>query len=134
MGLTFAELALESRHQRARGQPEQERQQQSKTKRMMAERAGTRIYSHLSAFSWERQPLRQLKNRTLSNHSALLASSLEMIGCQPASVFLQLLIQPVTTEVEEVMIFAGITVGRGRIVLALKPAALQPGLVVPDVD
>ena len=32
------------------------------------------------------------------------------------------------------MIFAGITVGRGRIVLALKPAALQPGLVVPDVD
>ena len=43
-------------------------------------------------------------------------------------------IQPVATEVEEVLIFAGITVGRGGIRLALEPAALQAGLVVPDID
>ena len=45
-------------------------------KRMMAEMAGTRIYNHRSAFSWDRHPLKQLKNKTFSNHSALLSSSL----------------------------------------------------------
>ena len=77
LGFTLAEFALESLHQRARGQPEQERQQQSITNRRRAERAGTRMYSHLSAFSWARHPPRQLKNKTFSNHSALLASSLQ---------------------------------------------------------
>lgn len=132
LGLTL-ESALESRHQRARGQPEQERQQQRRRARRRAERAGTRMYSQRSAFSWERQPLRQLKNRTFSNQSALVSSSLARWGVrviQKTSV----LTLPVAGQVEEVLVLAGVTVGGCWIVLALKPAALQSGPVVPDVD
>ena len=133
-GLTLTEFARESLHQRARGQPEQERQQERRRSSRRPEMAGTRMYSHRSAFSWDRHPLRQLKNRTFSNHSALLASSLAVDSLRELSLSRGPDIQPVATEVEEVLIFAGITVGRGGIRLALEPAALQAGLVVPDVD
>ena len=41
---------------------------------------------------------------------------------------------PVAGEVEEVTVLAGEAVGGGGIVLALEPAALEAGPVVPDVD
>ena len=65
---------------------------------------------------------------------------LRLAGLVPSKVHSQpelsreLPIQPVAGEVEEVMVLAGVTVGGGWNVLALKPAALQSGLVVPDVD
>lgn len=41
---------------------------------------------------------------------------------------------PVAGEVEEVTVLAGEAVGGGGVVLALEPAALEAGPVVPDVD
>ena len=77
-GVIFAEadFARLSLYQRARGQPLHTQQTTSRRKRTRAEMAGTRMYSHRSALSWDRQPERQEKNSTLSYQSARLRSSL----------------------------------------------------------
>ena len=42
--------------------------------------------------------------------------------------------RPVSREVSEVLVVARVTVGRGGVTLAVKPAALQRRLLIPDAD